>query len=68
MKPKDNPSWLLDLHRWLAGLAVVFTGIHMASLFIDEYAAFTFPRFVHSISLAVPKNCIAWWHGQLHLA
>ena len=42
MKPKDNPGWLLDLHRWLAGLAVVFTGIHMASLYIDEYAAFTF--------------------------
>lgn len=41
MKPKDNPSWLLDLHRWLAGLSVVFVAIHMASLFIDTYAAFT---------------------------
>jgi ferredoxin-NADP reductase/DMSO/TMAO reductase YedYZ heme-binding membrane subunit len=41
MKPKDNPSWLLDLHRWLSGLSVVFVGIHMASLFIDTYAAFT---------------------------
>ena len=41
MKPKDNPSWLLDLHRWLSGLSVVFVGIHMASLFIDKYAAFT---------------------------
>ena len=27
MKPKDNPSWLLDLHRWLSGLSVVFVGI-----------------------------------------
>jgi ferredoxin-NADP reductase len=41
MKPKDNPSWLMDLHRWLSGLSVVFVGIHMASLFIDKYAAFT---------------------------
>ena len=41
MKPKDNPSWLLDLHRWLSGLSVVFVGIHMASLFVDKYAAFS---------------------------
>ena len=41
MKPKDNPGWLLDLHRWLSGLSVVFVGIHMASLFIDKYSAFS---------------------------
>lgn len=41
MKPKDNPSWLLDLHRWLAGLSVVFVGIHMFSLFVDKFAAFS---------------------------
>ena len=41
MKPNDNPSWLLDLHRWLSGLSVTFVGIHMFSLYVDEYAAFT---------------------------
>ena len=41
LKPKDNPGWLLDLHRWLSGLAVVFTGLHMFSLYMDQYAHFS---------------------------
>jgi len=42
MKPRDNPGWLMDLHRWLSGLSVVFVGIHMFSLFVDKFAAFSF--------------------------
>jgi ferredoxin-NADP reductase/DMSO/TMAO reductase YedYZ heme-binding membrane subunit len=41
LKPKDNPGWLLDLHRWMSGLAVVFTALHMISLYIDDYAHFS---------------------------
>lgn len=41
LKPNDNPGWLLDLHRWLAGLSVVFVGLHMFSLFADDYAHFS---------------------------
>ena len=41
LKPNDNPSWLLDLHRWLSGLAVSFTALHMFSLWIDSYAPFS---------------------------
>lgn len=42
LKPKDNPGWLMDLHRWMAGLAVFFTGLHMFSLYADQYAHFSF--------------------------
>lgn len=41
LKPKDNPGWLMDLHRWMSGLAVVFTGLHMFSLYVDDYAHFS---------------------------
>lgn len=61
MKPKDNPSWLLDLHRWLAGLSVVFVGIHMASLFIDTYAAFTLKDLFIPFHSQYKK--IAWLGG-----
>jgi len=37
----DRPAWLLDLHRWMGGLCIVFTGIHMASLVADTYVEFT---------------------------
>ncbi|HEY0396749.1 MAG TPA: ferredoxin-NADPH reductase, partial [Acidimicrobiia bacterium] len=26
LSPKVRPNWILDLHRWLGGLALVFTG------------------------------------------
>jgi predicted ferric reductase len=32
--------WLLDLHRFMGGLAVVFTGMHLASLVADSYVPF----------------------------
>ena len=37
----DNPAWLLDLHRWLAGISVVMVGLHMFSLYIDDFARFS---------------------------
>ena len=43
MKPKDSPGWLLDLHRWMSGLSVVFVGLHMFSLYMDNFAHFTVP-------------------------
>jgi predicted ferric reductase len=43
MKPKDSPGWLLDLHRWMSGLSVVFVGLHMFSLYVDSFAHFTIP-------------------------
>jgi hypothetical protein len=33
-------SWLLDLHRWLAGLALVFTAIHVVAILGDTYIHF----------------------------
>jgi DMSO/TMAO reductase YedYZ heme-binding membrane subunit len=33
-------SWLIDLHRWLAALAVVFTTVHVAAILSDTYIHF----------------------------
>ena len=38
--PKVRPNWILDLHRWLGGLALTFTGIHVVSLLFDTYVHF----------------------------
>jgi DMSO/TMAO reductase YedYZ heme-binding membrane subunit len=37
---RPRPNWLLDLHRFLGGLAVVFTAIHVLSIMIDTYVDF----------------------------
>ena len=41
LKPRDNPSWLLDLHRWLSSLSIIFVGLHMFSLYMDSFARFS---------------------------
>jgi DMSO/TMAO reductase YedYZ heme-binding membrane subunit len=33
------PAWVLDLHRHLGGLAVVFVGVHLAVLPLDTYTS-----------------------------
>jgi DMSO/TMAO reductase YedYZ heme-binding membrane subunit len=37
-----RPAWLLDLHRWLGGLAVSFTAVHLVALVADSYVHFGF--------------------------
>lgn len=44
IRPRDSkprPNWLLDLHRWLGGLAVSFTGVHLAGIFFDNFVDFS---------------------------
>ncbi len=39
-KGADRPAWLLDLHRWLGGLAVTATALHLVALWADGYVTF----------------------------
>ncbi len=32
-----RPAWLLDLHRFLGGAAVIFTAIHVLAILVDDY-------------------------------
>lgn len=38
---RARPPWLLDLHRGIAALAVVFTAIHVVAVVIDPWVEFT---------------------------
>ena len=40
LKPHDRPAWLLDLHRWLGGMALVMTALHLLGLVLDGYVSF----------------------------
>src|SRR3989337_1799436 len=37
---RPTAKWLLDLHRFLGGLAVTFTAVHLAGLVADSYVEF----------------------------
>jgi sulfoxide reductase heme-binding subunit YedZ len=36
----SSPAWLLDLHRFLGGLSVTFTAVHLFGLWADSYVEF----------------------------
>jgi predicted ferric reductase len=37
---RPRPAWILDLHRFLAGTAVMFTALHIGGLVADTYVHF----------------------------
>jgi predicted ferric reductase len=37
---KPRPAWLYDLHRFLGGLALIFTGVHVLAVLFDGYVHF----------------------------
>lgn len=36
-----NRTWLLDLHRFLGGMALLVTTVHLAALLLDDYVGFS---------------------------
>jgi DMSO/TMAO reductase YedYZ heme-binding membrane subunit len=42
LKPYDRPAWLLDLHKWLGGTAIVMTALHLVGLVMDDWIHFGF--------------------------
>ncbi|MGI9608621.1 MAG: ferric reductase-like transmembrane domain-containing protein [Acidimicrobiales bacterium] len=66
-----NPTkkWLLGLHRWLGGLTVTFTGLHVLGLWLDSYIQYSFADlFVPFFSGKEPGRwAIAWGVVSFHL-
>lgn len=61
MRPGQvRPNWLLDLHRFLGGLAVVFTGIHVASIVADTYTHFGVADVLVPFASSWKPGAVAW--------
>jgi hypothetical protein len=63
---RPTPKWLTDLHRFLGGLAVTFTGLHIATLVADSYVHFgaadvLVPFASHWRPVAVAWGVVALW-------
>ena len=54
------PSWLLSLHRHLAGLAVIFVLVHMAGLTLDHYAPFDLRGLLVPMASTWKPGAVAW--------
>ena len=65
---KPSAPWLLDLHRFLGGLAVTFVAVHMVSLMLDPFVKFTLgDLFVPFASTQYKPNAVAWGIVAMYL-
>ena len=57
---RPRPSWLLDLHRFVGGAAVVFTAIHVVSLVLDSYVEFGIREILVPFTSSYRPSAVAW--------
>ena len=62
-----RPNWILDLHRFLGGLALIFTGVHVVALVLDSYVHFGLTEILVPFSSAWHPAAVAWGVIGLYL-
>jgi len=64
---RPRPAWLLDLHRYLGGLAVIFVGVHVTAIMLDTFVPFgPAQAFIPFVSSWHP-GAVAWGIVALYL-
>jgi len=64
---RPRPAWLLDLHRFLGGLAGVFTAVHVAAIMLDSYVAFGLTDVLVPLTSKWHPVAVAWGVVGLYL-
>ena len=57
---RPRPNWLLDLHRFLGGLAVIFTGVHVVAIVLDSFVDFSVLNVVVPFTGSWHPAAVAW--------
>jgi DMSO/TMAO reductase YedYZ heme-binding membrane subunit len=65
---RAKPNWMLDLHRFLGGLSVVFIGTHIASLVLDSYVSFGWLDILVPGATTYQPLAVAWGVIAMYLA
>jgi len=64
---KGLPRWLLDLHRHLAFLTVVFTAIHLGALVADNFMQIGWREIMVPFALEYRSGAVAWGVVAMYL-
>jgi DMSO/TMAO reductase YedYZ heme-binding membrane subunit len=67
VRRKGAGAWLLDLHRFLGVLCVVFVAIHVAVLTIDSFEPFTLAELFVPMASSWRPGAVAWGIVGLYL-
>lgn len=64
---KPGPKWNLDLHRFLGGLAVTFSAVHVLGLVADSYVHFGWVDVLVPFASSWKPTAVAWGVIGLYL-
>jgi predicted ferric reductase len=62
-----RPAWLYDLHRFLGGIALVFTGVHVLAISLDTYTSFSLTQILVPFAATWHTGAVAWGIVGLYL-
>jgi predicted ferric reductase len=60
MNGRPRPNWILDMHRFLGGLALIFTGVHVVALVLDSYVHFGLTEILVPFASTWHPVAVAW--------
>ena len=63
----STPAWLLDFHRFVGGMAVTFTAVHLVGLWADSYVTFGWRELFVPMATSWHPGPVAWGIVALYL-
>jgi hypothetical protein len=60
IRRKGIPAWLLDLHRYLGTLSLVFVGVHLLAIWADNYVYFGPREMLVPMASDWRPGAVAW--------
>jgi predicted ferric reductase len=64
---RPRPAWLLDMHRYLGGLATIFTVLHVGAIVADTYVHFGLVSILVPFASSWRPTAVAWGVVGLYL-
>ena len=60
IRRRGAPAWILDLHRYLGTLTIVFVAIHVAAVWLDSFVKFDAKQLFVPFAATWRPHAVAW--------
>jgi DMSO/TMAO reductase YedYZ heme-binding membrane subunit len=60
IRKRGAPAWILDLHRYLGTLTIVFVAIHVGAIWLDSFVTFTPTQIFVPFTATWRPHAVAW--------
>jgi hypothetical protein len=67
LRGRPRPAWLLDLHRFLGGAAIVFLAVHIVTILFDTYVHFGVVEVLVPLTGSWRPGAVAWGIVAMYL-